>query len=109
MTCQKCNSTRVAYLSAKCSDCCGVELKEKFQDGYMPPDFGVGDGGDYVEIKWCLDCGQMQGEWPLPQTEMEAQVENEDVGNEEEQPTLTSEQLQDAATATGMYDHDDSN
>lgn len=28
-------------------------------------------GGDYLVFAYCLDCGQMQGEWPLKKTELE--------------------------------------
>jgi hypothetical protein len=34
-------------------------------DGYMPDDVDLG-GGDYVRFTVCLNCGQVQGEWPLP-------------------------------------------
>jgi hypothetical protein len=33
---------------------------------------GAGIGGDdYVEIHYCLDCGQLQGNFPLPPIAME--------------------------------------
>jgi hypothetical protein len=28
-------------------------------------------GGDYVDFKFCLDCGQINGDWPLPTTGLE--------------------------------------
>lgn len=31
---------------------------------------GIG-GGDYFEIDLCLDCGRVQGEFPLPETDLE--------------------------------------
>lgn len=39
-------------------------------DGYVPDDLGIG-GGDYVEFDLCLDCGQVQGTWPLPLSKKE--------------------------------------
>jgi hypothetical protein len=41
-------------------------MGDKEHDGYVPTDCGIGDKGfgDYVEIKVCLDCGQLQGKWP---------------------------------------------
>ncbi len=66
----KCGSERIAEIGAKCSDCCGVKIGTRIQDGYVPRDLGVG-GGDYVEFKWCLDCGQIQGVFPLPKSELE--------------------------------------
>jgi len=76
MACQKCGSTRVMSFSGKCSDCFGGSIGSKDFDGYVPHDMGIG-GGDYVEGKLCLDCGQMQGEWPLPLSEIESPDEDE--------------------------------
>lgn len=59
----KCGSDRIASVTAKCSDCCYVELGSAHHDGYVPGDIGIG-GGDYVEFKYCLECGQIQGPWP---------------------------------------------
>jgi hypothetical protein len=39
-------------------------------DGYVPDDLGIG-GGDYVEINLCLECGQVAGNWPLPNSRIE--------------------------------------
>jgi hypothetical protein len=33
---------------------------------------GIG-GGDYVAFSYCLDCGQIQGDFPLPETGMECE------------------------------------
>jgi hypothetical protein len=70
LKCQRCGSNRVADMTAKCSDMCGLSIGEYDNDGYVPGDMGVG-GGDYVEMKWCLECGQLQGNWPLPECEAE--------------------------------------
>lgn len=32
----------------------------------MPTGLGIGSGG-YVEFRLCLDCGRVQGEWPIAQ------------------------------------------
>jgi len=71
MTCQTCKSERIAYISAKCGDLCltGVEGVGEIE-GDVPRDMGIG-GGDYVRLHYCLDCGQMQGRWPLEPTELE--------------------------------------
>lgn len=65
----KCGSERIASVSAKCSDCCCVKYspEDEYKDGYVPSDMGIG-GGDYVEFEWCLDCGLIQGDFPV-QTE----------------------------------------
>jgi hypothetical protein len=77
MPCTRCNSQRIAQLTAKCSDLCsiGIEGTTKEHDGYVPKDMNIG-GGDYVCLNYCLECGQIQGKFPLPTTELE---ENEDL------------------------------
>jgi hypothetical protein len=66
MTCQRCNSARVAHICAKCSDLCCFQNEW----GYVPGNAGIG-GGDYVEFDYCLECGQIQGKFPLPLMESE--------------------------------------
>lgn len=88
MNCQKCKSGRVLDISGKCSDCCSYELNGKSSHGYVPDDMGVG-GGDYLEIMVCLDCGQLQGTWPLPETKTEQQQAEED---EHEKEVLQEEE-----------------
>jgi len=78
VSCQRCQSSRILSVSAKCSDCCSVEIGETglcVADGYVPGDMGIG-GGDYIEFSVCLNCGQMQrpagtGGFPLSKTELE--------------------------------------
>ncbi len=72
MQCQKCNSKRIASIGGKCSDCCGVDVLHHSRSGYVPGDMGIG-GGDYIEFDYCLDCGQIQGNFPLPPCELELQ------------------------------------
>lgn len=48
-----------------------LQIGDKEHDGYVLGDFGIG-GGDYMEMELCLDCGQMQGDFPLPETALEA-------------------------------------
>lgn len=65
MACKTCKSERVAGLSAKCSDMCFINYPDGSEkDGYVPSDIGIG-GGDYVEFDWCMDCGQIQSEFPV--------------------------------------------
>jgi hypothetical protein len=70
MSCLNCESKRVASVSAKCEDLCRVTLDEAEVDGYVPEDMGIGDG-DYIAFDYCLDCGQIQGDFPLGMTELE--------------------------------------
>ncbi len=76
MKCQRCTSTRVATLSSKSSDMNDICIGEENKDGYVPSDMGIG-GGDYVRFDWCLDCGQLQGEFPLPETSLESGRDDE--------------------------------
>jgi len=74
MSCQKCKSKRVASVNAKCSDLCFVAIGKQERDGYVPKDMGVG-GGDYVEFDFCLDCGMVQGKFPLKLTKIEREID----------------------------------
>lgn len=68
----KCGSERIANVTAKCSDMCCIDFAGTEYDGYVPDDMGIGDGsGDYVTFSYCLDCGTIQGQFPLPPTSME--------------------------------------
>ena len=66
-TCQRCGAPRLARVLARCSDMCSIDLAGKHRSGYVPRDLGVG-GGDDVHFIYCLDCGQIQGTFPLPPT-----------------------------------------
>lgn len=68
--CQRCESVRIASISSKSSDMNFVRIGENKEDGYVPSDMGIG-GGDYIRFEWCFDCGQIQGTFPLPMTELE--------------------------------------
>jgi hypothetical protein len=64
MGCQRCGSTRIADVQGKTSDMCFVQLGYFKSDGYVPSDMNIG-GGDYIRFSLCLDCGQIQGEFPV--------------------------------------------
>jgi len=64
MKCQKCGKERVMDVTGKTADMCFAELNGAEEDGYVPRDIGIG-GGDYIRFAFCLDCGQIQGEWPV--------------------------------------------
>ena len=66
-----CGSTRITGVSGKVSDLCLIQLGHYEHDGYVPMGWGIG-GGDYIEFRYCLDCGRIQGKFPLhPKTEQE--------------------------------------
>lgn len=78
MACQKCKSERVVQIQGKCDDRFFASYNspsikgpiECQHDGYVPNDMGIG-GGDEVEFQYCLECGQIQGSFPLEETKLE--------------------------------------
>lgn len=78
MICQRCQSGRVADMGGKVSDMCFYSVGDNQQNGYVPGDMGVG-GGDYLEFKYCMDCGQLQGKFPLATAHIEKQISSEEV------------------------------
>lgn len=58
-------------LYGKCSDLCSATIDEYTHDGYAPTIKNV-CGGDGISFDVCLDCGQVQGKWPLPPTKLES-------------------------------------
>jgi hypothetical protein len=69
-TCQDCESTRIMWVSTKCSDRFYAGIGEREHGGYVLNDLNIG-GDDYVEFDFCLDCGQVQGRWPVPEHDLE--------------------------------------
>ena len=70
-----CDNARVASVSGKTSDLCFTSVGERESDGYVPYDMGIG-GGDYISFTYCLNCGKIQGDWPLPKCELECSEED---------------------------------
>lgn len=77
MNCQKCSSKRIMNVTAKCSDTCGFSINGVDSDGYVPKEIGIG-GGDYVRFNYCLDCGQIQGKFPVEKCDMEIVISKEE-------------------------------
>lgn len=67
MNCQRCNSDKILNFSAKCSDQFSCTYKGEGYRGLVPQGIGINDQyGDFVEGDLCLNCGQVQGKFPLP-------------------------------------------
>ena len=78
--CQRCESERVMCGGGKSSDMNHFYVGDRavWHDGssridrkpgvadYVPGGLNIG-GGDHIEFSVCLDCGQMQGKWPVPE------------------------------------------
>lgn len=63
--CQNCESERILKIQGKCSDRFGMwgnNGQEYY--GYVPDNIGIG-GNDNIEFSYCLECGQIQGEFPV--------------------------------------------
>lgn len=67
--CQSCGSDRVMTVCGKTSDLCYVRRQDtdKEWNGYVPSGIGLGNDEDYIEFDYCLNCGQMQGKFPVAQ------------------------------------------
>jgi len=68
MRCQRCKGKRILNVSARSKDMTryylvNVSEKDPLYEGYALGLFG--GGGDEEEFTVCLDCGQLQGEFPL--------------------------------------------
>ena len=67
--CQACHSARIASISGKCKDTCWIKIGNK-EDVSYPPGWNIGYG-DHIWFAYCLDCGQIQGKFPVELTYLE--------------------------------------
>jgi len=68
--CIRCESDRILEIGGKTSDCYGHAYKDKEYTGYVPDNVGIG-GDDYIEFSYCLECGQIQGKFPVADPDVE--------------------------------------
>lgn len=79
-----CKSDRIISVSGKCADRFDAFIKGRLYEGYVPDDIGIGRyHGDFIILTFCLDCGQMQGDFPLATTKIENGQEGESISHEE--------------------------
>ena len=64
MKCQQCKSKRLNSILAGASDRFSSHSDEQNYQGYVPEDMGIG-GGDNVKFTYCMNCGQIQGKFPV--------------------------------------------
>lgn len=62
--CDKCGSASIAGINAKCDDRCSITLDGKTTHDYVPSNLEIG-GGDYIRFHFCLQCGSIQGKFPV--------------------------------------------
>jgi hypothetical protein len=69
----KCGSTRLADVSAETRDTVAVYCPGREFHGYLPDDMGLITPDSFADMQFifCLNCGQIQGTWPLPETDLE--------------------------------------
>jgi hypothetical protein len=77
MSCIECESDRIISINAKVSDLFVIKYNKKEHDGYVPHDIGLG-GGDNLEFDLCLECGQVQDDFPVSEPEFADEDEDED-------------------------------
>jgi len=63
----KCGSDRIMSISGKTSDMFSCAYKNIEYNGYVPEGIAIGDGGygDYIQFEYCLECGLIQGKFPI--------------------------------------------
>jgi len=66
----KCGSERIVNILGHCVDECCIRLGNFEDMNYVPDDMEIG-GGDDLEFSYCLDCGKIQGEFPVQKTKLE--------------------------------------
>lgn len=69
MNCDSCKSERLLRISAKASDLWDWTYQGLDGGGYAPllRNFC---GGDYLDTTLCLECGKIQGDFPVPDVDM---------------------------------------
>lgn len=67
LNCTNCKSDRLMRISGKTSDLFHAHYKGKDYNGYVPNGIVIGDDGygDYIQLTYCLECGKIQGKFPV--------------------------------------------
>jgi hypothetical protein len=76
MTCQRCSSARILNVNSHGRDCNVFRIGRHEHEGYVPAEFGIGCGDD-VEFAMCLECGQVQGAFPIGLTSLEMKTKSQ--------------------------------
>jgi hypothetical protein len=67
-------------VTAKCGDLCHVRMNRSIgqyeRNGYVPDYLEIG-GGDYIRFTYCLDCGKIQGNFPISQETVEQTLDSD--------------------------------
>ena len=71
----KCGSYRILKLDAKCGSSCSIQIRNKDWEHSIPKDTGIAGKCMDIGFSFCMECGQMQGNFPLPTTKIEMGTE----------------------------------
>ena len=58
---------------------------KKDYDGYVLGNIGISEDGDYIKFKYCLECGKIQGKFPISDETLKKELK-ERLGEEDEYP-----------------------
>lgn len=86
MKCQKCKSKRILSIVANSKNSNSIKFHNQninLEDVYLPEIDNVCNDDD-VAIDVCLDCGQLQGTWPVDDDE-EYIENNKDIAEDDEE------------------------
>jgi len=63
----KCGSERIMSISGKTSDMFSCSYGDIEHQGYVPNGIVIGEDGygDYIQFDFCLECGKIQGDFPI--------------------------------------------
>jgi hypothetical protein len=78
MNCQTCESKRLLEFSSEVTEGCHIFIDKHEYMGDLPTDIGLADRDDMLAFIFCLDCGQIQDDFPLEPTIIEGEEEAEE-------------------------------
>jgi hypothetical protein len=76
-----CGSKRLCRAEGKTCDSFSIQyrtcsgLNKEKNCCYPPRDVNIAKDSDGMDITYCLDCGKIQGKWPISDEEMSKAVE----------------------------------
>jgi hypothetical protein len=78
-SCLTCASRRLINVCGKCNDQFDARTYagEEY-DGYVPEGIGLDNCGDYIELTYCLNCGQIQANFPISEEQITKAFEEEE-------------------------------
>lgn len=69
--CKSCGSCRMVGVWGRSDDDYGIDMEAFSVDyrGFIPDDMGI--GGGEISFSYCLGCGKIAGNFPLPPSKLE--------------------------------------